>query len=171
MLTAAGLVAGGASAALVRHLRGAADQPTPSRVDGTYEAVHSTVEATLFFPGSAESQDVGDSSDGQSAAWAGGIYTTDGSSEDVRAWFKNKLEGLGWHSWDGAVRITTMVSVDGYERGNKERYVWPSMIVRSLSGSWDDVGLQGGRCMRPRSTCFRRPRPSTTSPQVPVWFD
>jgi hypothetical protein len=84
-------------------------------------------EASLYYPGAqvvwpfggGEERNVIDG--GVNGAFAGAILRTNVSSESIYAWYKNWMAAHGWQS-SPTIRATTQISVEGYARGDRERF-------------------------------------------------
>lgn len=107
----------------------------------SYEFVKSRPESQLFYPGAEVFHQFGGSEAGNiitgptSSAFAGAILTTNDSSGQIYQWYREQLLPSEWKPTDFLL-ADTQLSIQGYERGNREKFYVainePSRLSRTL---------------------------------------
>ena len=90
----------------------------------SYAFIRERPDAGLVFPGSLTLNQAGDGERApDQSAFVGGVYHTTAAPNDVVRWYRERLGAERWQAWDGNVLIDFQQFAEGFQRGNRERFV------------------------------------------------
>src|SRR3989440_4670061 len=93
----------------------------------SYRQVKARAEAQLYYPGAQVLLPFGGGEDRNAvegvvnAAFAGAVLRVNAPSQSIYRWYQDWMTSHGWKS-SPTIRATTQLSIEGYARGQRERF-------------------------------------------------
>jgi len=110
----------------------------------SYRQVKARAEAQLYYPGAQVLLPFGGGEDRNAvegvvnAAFAGAVLRVNAPSQSIYRWYQDWMASHGWKS-SPTIRATTQLSIEGYARGQRERF---SVAMDDASGLGQTLGQE-----------------------------